>query len=218
MRNHRRITGFLLFLLAVVLCVSASAGTCITAMATSVNPDNLACTAVNARILRYNPGSNTLTLELIVPEVFSNEEVESLEVGDAIYSHGKEIPVNSIERDVFSVSINGGSYEYEEGTLWLVEDSTADRNYCPMDYNDYLWTSLAEIDVPVSDSLLFLDDIDVDGSKRPLPAVYTAGEFLRILKQETLDSGVGFTTNNVYVIFDGNGALASIERYYVPWQ
>ena len=127
----------------------------------------------------------------------SNEEVESLEVGDAIYSHGKEIPVNSIERDVFSVSINGGSYEYEEGTLWLVEDSTADRNYRPMDYNDYLWTSLAEIDVPVSDSLLFLDDIDTDGSKRPLPAVYTAGEFLRILKQETLDSGVGFTTNNV---------------------
>ena len=62
MRNRRRITGFLLFLLAVILCVSASAGTCITAMATSVNPDNLACTAVNARILRYNPGNNTLTL------------------------------------------------------------------------------------------------------------------------------------------------------------
>jgi hypothetical protein len=218
MRNHCRITSFLLFLLAVVLCASASAGTCITALATSVNPDNLACTAVNARILGYRPESNTLTLELIIPEVFSAEEVENLKVGDAIYSQGKEILIKTIERDVFSVSINGGGYEYEEGTLWLVEDSTGDRNYRPMDYNDYMWTSLGELEVPVSDSLLFLDNIDVDGSKLPLPAVYTAKEFLRILKKETELSGVGFATNNVYVIFDGNGALASIERYYVPWQ
>ena len=74
MRIHSRLTGFLLLLLALILCSSASAGTCITAMATSVDPDNLACTAVNARILGYNPESNTLTLELIVPEVFSAED------------------------------------------------------------------------------------------------------------------------------------------------
>ena len=218
MRIHSRLTGFLLLLLAIILCSSASAGTCITAMATSVDPDNLACTAVNARILGYNPDSNSLTLELIIPEVFSAEEVENLKVGDAIYSQGKEIPVKSIEDDVLSISINGGSYEYEEGTLWLVQDSTDDRNYRPMYYNDYFWTSLAELQVPVPDSFLFLDDIDTLGGPLPLPAVYTAKEFLRILREEAEYDGVGFATNNVYVIFDGNGALASIERYYVPWQ
>lgn len=218
MRIHSRLTGFLLLLLALILCSSASAGTCITAMATSVDPDNLACTAVNARILGYNPDSNSLTLELIIPEVFSAEEVENLKVGDAIYSQGKEIPVKSIEDDVLSISINGGSYEYEEGTLWLVQDSTDDRNYRPMYYNDYFWTSLAELQVPVPDSLLFLDDIDTLGGPFPLPAVYTAKEFLRILREEAEYDGVGFTTNNVYVVFDGQGALASIERYYVPWQ
>jgi hypothetical protein len=218
MRIHSRLTGFLLLLLALILCSSASAGTCITAMATSVDPDNLACTAVNARILGYNPDSNSLTLELIIPEVFSAEEVENLKVGDAIYSQGKEIPVKSIEDDVLSISINGGSYEYEEGTLWLVQDSTDDRNYRPMYYNDYFWTSLAELQVPVPDSFLFLDDIDTLGGPLPLPAVYTAKEFLRILREEAEYDGVGFATNNVYVIFDGNGALASIERYYVPWQ
>ena len=218
MRIHSRLTGFLLLLLALILCSSASAGTCITAMATSVDPDNLACTAVNARILGYNPDSNSLTLELIIPEVFSAEEVENLKVGDAIYSQGKEIPVKSIEDDVLSISINGGSYEYEEGTLWLVQDSTDDRNYRSMYYNDYFWTSLAELQVPVPDSFLFLDDIDTLGGPLPLPAVYTAKEFLRILREEAEYDGVGFATNNVYVIFDGNGALASIERYYVPWQ
>ena len=218
MRIHSRLTGFLLLLLALILCSSASAGTCITAMATSVDPDNLACTAVNARILGYNPDSNSLTLELIIPEVFSAEEVENLKVGDAIYSQGKEIPVKSIEDDVLSISINGGSYEYEEGTLWLVQDSTDDRNYRPMYYNDYFWTSLAELQVPVPDSFLFLDDIDTLGGPLPLPAVYTAKEFLRILREEAEYDGVGFTTNNVYVVFDGQGALASIERYYVPWQ
>ena len=218
MKNRRRITCILLCLLALILCSSASAGTCITAMATSVDPDNLACTAVNARILGYHPDSNSLTLELIIPEVFSAEEVENLKVGDAIYSQGKEIPVKSIEDDVLSISINGGSYEYEEGTLWLVQDSTDDRNYRPMYYNDYFWTSLAELQVPVPDSLLFLDDIDTLGGPLPLPAVYTAKEFLRILREEAEYDGVGFTTNNVYVVFDGQGALASIERYYVPWQ
>ncbi|MBQ6288331.1 MAG: hypothetical protein IJK06_12810 [Clostridia bacterium] len=218
MKKRRRITCILLCLLTVILCASASAGTCITAVATSVNPDNLACTAVNARILGYHPESNTLTLELIVPEVFSAEEVENLKVGDAIYSQGKEIPVKSIEDDGLSFSINGGGYEYEEGTLWLVQDSTDDRNYRPMNYNDYLWTSLAEIQVPVPDSLLFLDDIDTLGGPLPLPAVYTAEEFLRILREEAEYDGVGFATNNVYVVFDGQGTLASIERYYVPWQ
>lgn len=218
MKKRRRITCILLCLLTVILCASASAGTCITAVATSVNPDNLACTAVNARILGYHPESNTLTLDLIVPEVFSAEEVENLKVGDAIYSQGKEIPVKSIEDDGLSFSINGGGYEYEEGTLWLVQDSTDDRNYRPMNYNDYLWTSLAEIQVPVPDSLLFLDDIDTLGGPLPLPAVYTAEEFLRILREEAEYDGVGFATNNVYVVFDGQGTLASIERYYVPWQ
>ena len=73
----------LMLSLLLLLCSPASADT-ITAMAIEINPEHLEKTASYARIRGYNPDSNTLTVELIVPEAFRVEDVEALQVGDII--------------------------------------------------------------------------------------------------------------------------------------
>lgn len=52
----------------------------ITALSSPVNPEHLENTASYARILGYDEARNTLTVELIVPEVFAEEDVLALEV------------------------------------------------------------------------------------------------------------------------------------------
>ncbi len=214
MSGHKRIKGLLIFLLTVMICSSASAGTCITALATPVNPDRLACIAVNARITGYDAGNNVLILELTVPEVFSGEEVRNLQAGDSIYSQGREILIQSVEPDeAGSLRVNSG--KSEDGTLWLREDP--EGNYRATDGEKPLWSVLTEVQAPVTESLLFLDGIYPEsGAQRALPAVYTAGQLPEMLAAEEDGAGAGFGKDNVYAVFDAEGRLAVIERYAVP--
>ena len=91
-----------------------------------------------------------------------------------------------------------------------------DGNYRPVAYEDYIWLEMARIEVPVTEKLIFLDRIDPSsGEILSVPTVHNAGEFLD-MKKDADDPG--FEANNVYVVFDENGDLAVIERFYVPWQ
>ena len=67
-----------------------------------------------------------------------------------------------------------------------------------------------------------LDYIDEEaaGDALTLPRVYTAQELKNKLlaEQASDDYFVGLATNNAYVVFDGEGNLATIQRFYVPWQ
>ena len=205
----------LVMILSLLLCSMASADT-ITALAIEVNPDHLEKTASYARILGYNQESNTLTVELIAPERFSGEDMAALRVGDSIYTGGQEIRIESISYDdawCSTVFINGDD-------LFFFQDR--EGNYTRMaTEDDRFWTDFAVIECPIVPSLLFLDGIDAKtGNELELPAVHSAEE----LVNELLSSGVeeaftvGLCANNVYVVFDGEGNLAVIHRYYVPWQ
>ena len=99
----------------------------------------------------------------------------------------------------------------------LVEQE--DGSYFAMSYSDHVWITAAKLRLPVTDRLIFLDDIDPEnGVERFLPAVYSGAEFLNILAEETKAEGVGFDINNVMAVFDEKGGLALIRRFYVPWQ
>ena len=195
-------------MLSLFLCPLASADV-ITALATEINPEHLEKTASYARILGYNEETNTLTVELIVPETFAREDVLNLNVGESIYTGSQEVEVLSIEgKDDWCgvILING-----EDVVLFEERDGY----YRMDDEDDYFWNVLAVIECPVTDSLLFLDFIDENtGDMLSLPVVRTAEEFLDRLA----NSPVTFDANNVYVVFDGEGKLATINRYYVPWQ
>ncbi len=199
----------LVLTLSLLLCPLASADV-ITALATEINPEHLEKTASYARILGYNEETNSLTVELIVPEVFDWEDVLNLNVGDSIYTGGQEVEIRSIEgkEDWCGVILINGEdvvlFEERDGYYRMADED-----------DDYFWNVLAVIECPVTDSLLFLDFIDENtGDMLSLPRVRTAEEFLDRLE----NSPVPFDANNVYVVFDGEGNLATINRYYVPWQ
>ena len=213
--RKRSVILSLLLILSLALCVPASAETCITAMAIEINPEHLEMTSSYARIRGYDPEKNVLRVELIVPERFAYQEVDALQPGDSIYTNGQEVLIRTITKHWSDTELNEGG----EDAVYLAGDQ--DGNYRPLDGDDFVWLSVAEIECPVTDSLLFLDYIDEsDGGMLELPVVHTAGELTAHIVEEGAENAftVGFTANNVYVVFDEEGRLCTVHRFYVPWQ
>lgn len=207
-----------LFLVLLLAACSPASADVITAMAIEINPEHLEKTASYARILGYNADSNTLTVELIAPEVFNRADILALKPGDTIWSGGQEIAIATIKygEDNIWVIINDWETEYVGETLQLEVDNN--KNFVPvdMDNGNYTWRTVAVLDIPVSKILLLLDYFDdTKGETVFLPIVRTADEFLSMQRDGEL---YGFNGDNVYVVFDGEGNLATIHRYYVPWQ
>ncbi len=201
-------------LAVLMLAVSAASADTITAMATEPYMEVYAKYACCARIHDYDSETNMLEVELIIPEIFARDDVKGLQPGDAIYTGGQEVPIQTITEEYGYIILNKGDYEFSEGSVWLMEDP--DGNYRPVAYEDYIWLEMARIEVPVTERLLFLDRIDPSsGEILSVPTVHDADEFLGMQKDA---DDPGFKANNVYVVFDENGNLAVIERFYVPWQ
>lgn len=218
MARQRKCFALMLVLaLSLFLFFPASADV-ITAMAIEINPEHLEKTSCYARILDYNKEQNTLTVELIEPEVFNRADILALKPGDTIWSGGQEITIATIKygEDDSWVIINDWETEYVGQTLQLEVDNN--KNFVPvdMDNGNYTWRTVAVLDIPVSKSLLLLDYFDESQGKTVfLPIVRTVDEFLSMQRDGEL---YGFNGDNVYVVFDGEGNLATIHRYYVPWQ
>ncbi len=195
-----------------VIDTAAAQGVTVTARAVEIDPAHVAAVAVHARITAYSKEKGTLTAELIVPEEFNDADVASLRPGDSIYTQGRAVTVRTLERDPgFQTAVNKGAEDEVilyalSGGIWRIYDG-----------DDNTWNVMKTAELPVTDALIFLDGIDPsDGGILDLPAVHTAAEFLDMLEKE---NGVpGFAANNVYAVFDADGALRVIQRYYVPWQ
>lgn len=210
---------FILFLLALLLIASSASAETITAMARELYMDEYVSYSFYARIHDYDSETNMLEIELMTPEVFSGDDVRNLTVGDSIYTDGQEVAITSITEEYGYTILNKGEYEFSEGSVWLAEDN--EGNYRPVVYEDYTWSEITRIDVPVTDRLIFLDLIDpLSGEMLEKPTVHSAQEFLKMKEEEETEGtiGPGFKTHNVIVVFDKDGELAIIQRYYVPWQ
>ena len=212
----KKILCIILCLFLVMPALAAADRNVVTALASELNPEALISVSVNARITGCSAADNTLTVELLVPERFDPEDILNLKAGDAIYAQGQETEIKTISEKDGYIVLNEGDFEFSEGSVWLYEG--LDRNYWIADYHDNSWLVLDTVRVPVSDHLLFLDEIDPSSGETQLqPTVHSGKEFLEMLESEK-ENGIGFTANNVSVVFDSTGALALIRRYYVPWQ
>ena len=212
----KKILCAMLCLCLFIPALAAAERTVVTALAAEVNPEALVSVSADARITEYNAEDNTLTVELIVPERYHPEDILNLKVGDAIYTQGQEVEIRTIGENSGYIVLNEGDSEFSEGSVWLFEG--IDMNYWIADGQDSSWALLATVRVPVTDRLLFLDEIDPSSGETLLyPSVHNAGGFLERLEAEK-EEGPGFAANNVLIAFDDTGALALIRRYYVPWQ
>ena len=198
----------ILMMVSAALADDAAGHTVATSIAAEVNPENLVSVSVDAKIASCD--ENTCTMTLLVPERYRPDEILSLKAGDSIYTQGREVAIRTVsEMDGYLV-LNAGA----EDEVYLFE--SVDLNYWIMDVNDNTWTELAVVTVPVSDRLLFLDEIDpATGVTLLTPSVHVRAGFLERMKAE---DDPGFDKHNVMVAFDDRGDLALIRRFYVPWQ
>jgi hypothetical protein len=192
-----------------LLVGSASAEhTVATGLAVEIDPENLVSVAFDAKIEGYANGAFTITI--LVPERYDPEDISALQVGDGIYTQGREIEIRSISDVDGYLVFNEGA----EDEVYLFE--SVDMNYWIMDVNDNTWLELATVTVPASEKLVFLDGIDpATGEGLLHPTVYNLEGFQRLL--DAADDP-GFDIHNVEVVMDEEGKLAVIRRLYVPWQ
>ena len=86
--------------IALVLCFLLLAGsasaehTVATGLAIELDPENLVSVAFDAKIEGYADGAFTVTI--LVPERYDPEEISALQVGDGIYTQGREVEIRSI--------------------------------------------------------------------------------------------------------------------------
>ena len=184
----------------------------ITPLATKINPDDLSSTLVDARIKSYNKDDNTITLEIIVPEFYDAEEIKSLQIGDAIYTQGHEVTVNSINEYACFITL------VQDPNESLVIATDFDSVYPIQDGDDFSWITLTTVTVPVPLHLIFLDGIDpATGEDLSLPTVHSAEEFIAMLEGKD-KSDPGFDLNNIEIVFDSEAQPVIIRRNYVVWQ
>ena len=105
------------------------------------------------------------------------EPVLSLRVGDAIYTQGREVQINSISEDSGYLVFNAGA----DDELYLFE--SIDLNYWIMEEDDTTYLELATVNVPVAEKMLFLDDIDpATGETLIQPTVHNKNDLLAMMR------------------------------------
>lgn len=203
-----------MLVLSMLVCSAAFAATTLMPMPTGIDPAHLEKASCYARILGYNELENTLTVELIAMEYFDRQALGNLQVGDSIHSGGEEVLIEEITPTDWCDTL-----VFNDGNLFFFGDR--DGYYRMSTEDEYFWNSVAVIECPVTEDLLLLDYVDDNsGEEFALPRVLTAGELTeKMLAEQASDEyHIGFAIENVYVVFDGEGQLATIHRYYVTWQ
>ncbi|MGN0762223.1 MAG: hypothetical protein ACI4MK_02500 [Aristaeellaceae bacterium] len=210
--------AWILALLAVLTLRTAVAGT-VTPMPPTLDTDSLACQAVMAVLTDVDPAARTVTLALYEPEVFAAEDILALQPGDVLISGGQEIAVASVNitswGDVF---LNEGTDAWFETLPRLEQD--AGGNYRTVLYGTLPgWRLFGQMTFALPETLLLLDSIDpATGEALQLPTVHTCEQWLAMIAEEAKNEGVGFSIENMYLVFDENGVPAVAYRYHVPWQ
>ncbi len=205
------------FILVLILLFSRAHALTITAMATEPYMETFALYASYARILGYDSRSCTLDVELIAPEIFSRDDVESLRAGDSIYTAGHAFRIASVAHENSEIILSGDGSPGSEGAVRLKKDFAG--NYRPVSHGDWIWNTMARLSLPVTRNLLFLDGPDpAAGDISDRPDVYSADAFLSVMEGEAAGTrtGPGFSCNNVMVVFDQDAQLSVIERFHTP--
>lgn len=163
-----------------------------------------------ARIQGYDAESNTLKVVLREGELLSDAEVAAYEVGDVITLGSETVEIDSIATDEFNDVILNEEIELRK------QESGGYRAYM---YEAEFLKDIAELDIPVTESLVYEEQIDPEtGDVLDENTVLTGGDLVNRIAEERENNGIGFTADNVQITFDEEGNAAVVERFYTPWQ
>ena len=205
----------ILVILSVLLLAATAYADTITGLAIDIDPEHLESCAVYVRVTAYHEETDSVSIEIIVPEKFDANDIDRLSVGDSIFTNGEEIMIESITEGYHV----GGLIILNEDTdpVWLTEDDQQNYRTIQSD-DDYVWLSVATLEIPVPDNVLFLDGVNPeDGGILDLPIVKNKDGLINVISEDKEYFYSSLALNNVYAVFNEAGKLSVIERYYVPW-
>ena len=216
----------MLVLMAAMLCLCAAAAAQaqgLTGENVVIQPepialrmDQLAGKTVMVRVGAYHQEDHTLELTVLERLRFAAEAVEGLRPGDALELNGELLVVREIEPTMHGLLLgdDGGLYE---GSVWLKKSENGD--YEAGRYSHPIWRTAGSASFAVAKDAQFLDGIDPEyGDMLESPTKHSMEEFLRIKEEEEARGYPGFGCDNVWATFNAEGEIASLERFYVPWQ
>ena len=178
--------------------------------------DALAGKTVMVRVGAYHQEDHTLELTVLEKLRFAAEAVEGLQPGDALNLGGELLVVRQIEPMTYLLLLDDGS-GVDEASVWLKKGE--DGDYEAGQYSDFIWRQVGSSSFAVAQDAQFLDGIDPeDGDMLESPTRHSMEEFLRIKEEEEERGYPGFGCDNVWAAFNAEGEIASLERFYVPWQ
>ena len=178
--------------------------------------DALAGKTVMVRVGAYHQEDHTLELTVLEKLCFAAEAVEGLRVGDTLELDGELLVVRKIEPMTHGLLL-GGDDGLDEGSVWLKKSENGD--YEAERYSHPIWRTVGSAPFAVANDAQFLDGIDPeDGDMLESPTRHSMEEFLRIKEEEEERGYPGFGCDNVWAAFNAEGEIASLERFYVPWQ
>lgn len=168
---------------------------------------DLAGKSYTAEIVDYNAEDNTIQVTLKVPKTLTEDEVTALAVG-SVLSFGDGEAIETIEE------IDGGYLINDVITLRKNDEGV----YEISDYEYPLLDEAGTLFVPLTENTAFIDEVDPESfGMLEEPVTHTLAEFVEIFTAHS-ENDVGFTSNNVTVTFDEDGNVATITRFYAPWQ
>jgi len=155
----------------------------------------------------FDAEAKTLDLRLLQPIRLTEWDAVKINVGDTITIGADEIGIVSLEYDGDDAIIN------EEYYLRRQEDGL----YNAYDYEYPYMETAKEMTVAVPDTLVYTEQIDPEtGEILDEAKTGTAADLFAAL--EAAKGTVAFANLDVTATFDEDGALAAVERIYVPWQ
>ena len=178
--------------------------------------DALAGKTVMVRVGAYHQADHALELTVLENLRFPAEAVEGLQPGDALDLDGELLVVRDVEPMTYLLLLDDGS-GVDEASVWLKKGE--DGDYEAGQYSDFIWRTVGSAPFAVAQDAQFLDGIDPeDGDMLESPTRHSMEEFLRIKEEEEERGYPGFGCDNVWAAFNAEGEIASLERFYVPWQ
>ncbi len=162
-----------------------------------------------AQINGVDEADNALVVMLREPVEITAAEAAALAEGDTLaLGEDESVVIETIEKDEFDGYMVNGEIE-------LLKQENGNFRVLQMEA-EYM-VNVAEVRIPVTEQLIFLDGIDPEtGDILDEASMHTGADLLAILRAGT--DSVGFASDNVRVKFDGDGNAVTIERFYTPWQ